>query len=316
MSYEPIFDELPDTRFALNTGSGKLPAVGFGTFFDDPAATIDAVTQALQSGFRAIDCAERFGNEASVGAAVHAFLQTGKARREDLFITSKLWNNNHHPQRVLPAFEASRQRLGLDYLDCYLIHTPFAFQAGDELHPRDAFAHILYDSGVTLIDTWRAMERLVDKGLCKSIGLSNVSLQALQDVVAVARIKPALVQVEAHPYLPEWELLQFCQQHGIVFQAYAPLGHGLEPSVLNEPVLNQMARRLQKTPAQIALAWAVQRGTAFVTQSTTLSHIQQNIDISTLPHRAMHEIRQDITHRVRFNSVNETGVHLFSSAPR
>jgi diketogulonate reductase-like aldo/keto reductase len=316
MSYEPIFDELPDTRFALNNGSGKLPAVGFGTLFDEPEATTATVTQALESGFRSFDCAERFGNEEQVGIALQAFLETGKAQREDLFITSKLWNNNHHPQRVLPAFEASRQRLGLEYLDCYLIHTPFAFKAGDDLHPRDAFAHILYDSGVTLVDTWRAMERLVDKGLCKSIGLSNVNLQALQEVVAVARIKPAVVHVESHPYLPEWELLEFCQQHGIVFQAYAPLGHGLEPSIQKDPVLTQMARRLQKTSAQVVLAWAIQRGTAFVTQSTNLSHIQQNIDIATLPHRAMHEIRQDITDRVRFNSVNETGVHLFMSPTR
>lgn len=316
MSYEPIFDELADTRFTLNNGAGKLPAVGFGTLFEDPGVTTEAVTHALQSGFRHFDCAERSRNEAQVGVALQAFMDAGKARREDLFISSKLWNNNHHPDRVLPAFEASRQRLGLDYLDCYLIHTPFAFQAGDDQAPRDVFGHILYDSGVTLVDTWRAMERLVDKGRCKSIGLSNIDLHALQEIIAVARIKPAVVQVEAHPYLPEWALLEFCQQHGIILQAFAPLGHGMEPNVLKEPVLTQMARRLQKTPAQVALAWAVQRGTAFLTTSATLGHIQQNIDISTLPHRAMHEIRQDITTRVRFNSVAETGVHLFSSPTR
>ncbi|MCW8278119.1 aldo/keto reductase [Pseudomonas sp. PCH199] len=316
MSYEPFFDELADTRFALNNGSGTMPAVGFGTLFEDPGVTTEAVSHALLSGFRHFDCAERFRNEEQVGVALQAFMEAGKARREDLFITSKLWNNNHHPERVLPAFEASRQRLGVDYLDCYLIHTPFAFQAGDDQDPRDVFGHILYDSGVTLIDTWRAMERLVDKGRCKSIGLSNINLQALQEVVAVARIKPAVVQVEAHPYLPEWELLEFCQQHGIILQAFSPLGHGLEPSVLKDSVLTQMARRLQKTPAQVALAWAVQRGTAFLTTSASLSHIQQNTDISTLPHRAMHEIRQDITTRVRFNSVAETGVHLFMSPTR
>ncbi|VVP92583.1 Aldo/keto reductase [Pseudomonas fluorescens] len=316
MSYEPIFDELADTRFALNNDAGKMPAVGFGTLFEDPGVTSEAVTHALQSGFRHFDCAERFRNEEQVGVALRAFMDAGKARREDLFITSKLWNNNHHPERVLPAFEASRQRLGVDYLDCYLIQTPFAFQAGDDQYPMDAFGQVIYDSGVTLVDTWRAMERLVDKGRCKSIGLSNISLHALQEIVAVARIKPAVVQVESHPYLPEWELLEFCQQHGIILQAYAPLGHGMEPNVQKDPVLTQMARRLQKTPAQVALAWAVQRGTAFLTTSATLGHIQQNIDISTLPHRAMHEIRQDITTRVRFNSVAETGVHLFLSPTR
>jgi len=313
MSYEPIFDELADTRFALNNGSGSLPAVGFGTLFDNPAISAEVVSHALQSGYRHFDCAERFGNEALVGDALKAFMDTGKARREDLFISSKLWNNNHHPERVLPAFEASCQRLQVDYLDCYLIHTPFAFRAGDEQYPMDAFGHVQYDAGVTLIDTWRAMERLVDKGRCRSIGLSNITLPALQELLAVARIKPAVVQVEAHPYLPQWELLEFCQQHGIVLQAYAPLGHGLEPAIAKDPVLSQMARRLQKTPAQVALAWAVQRATAFVTHSTSLGHIQQNIDISTLPHRAMHEIRQDITTRIRYNSVVENGVHLFMS---
>lgn len=313
MSYEPIFDELANTRFALSNGSGQLPAVGFGTLFENPGVTSEAVTHALQSGFRHFDCAERFGNEEQVGVALHAFIEAGKARREDLFITTKLWNNNHRPERVKPAFDASCQRLQVDYIDCYLIQTPFAFKAGDDQYPMDAFGQIIYDADVTLIETWRALEQLVDSGRCKSIGLSNISLESLKAIVAVARIQPAVVQVESHPYLPQWELLEFCQQHGIVFQAYAPLGHGMEPNLQKDPVLNQMARRLQKTPAQVALAWAVQRGTAFLTSTATLGHIQQDIDISTLPHRAMHEIRQDITHRVRFNSVAETGVHLFLS---
>jgi diketogulonate reductase-like aldo/keto reductase len=316
MSYEPFFDELANSRFALNNGSGTLPAAGFGTLFEDPGVTFDAVTHALESSFRHFDCAERYRNEDVVGAALQAFIDAGQARREDLFITSKLWNNNHRPERVLPAFEASLQRLKVDYLDCYMIHTPFAFQAGDDQYPMDAFGQIIYDAGVTLIETWRSLEQLVDSGRCKSIGLSNISLEALKEVVAVAQIKPAVVQVESHPYWPQWELLEFCQQHGIVLQAYAPLGHGLEPNVQKDPVLTQMARRLQKNPAQVALAWAVQRGTAFLTSSATRGHIQQNIDISTLPHRAMHEIRQDITTRVRFNSVAETGVHLFLSPTR
>jgi diketogulonate reductase-like aldo/keto reductase len=243
--------------------------------------------------------------------ALQAFMDAGKARREDLFITTKLWNTNHRPERVVPAFEASCRRLQVDYIDCYLIHTPFAFQAGDDQDPRDVFGHVLYDSGVTLIDTWRALESLVDEGRCKSIGLSDITLEALKEIVAVARIKPAVVQVESHPYLPEWELLEFCQQHGIIVLAFAPLGHGMEPNVLEEPVITGIAQRLQKTPAQVALAWAVQRGVAFLTTSATLSHIQENRDISTLPHRAMHEIRQDITTRVRFNSVVETGVPGF-----
>jgi diketogulonate reductase-like aldo/keto reductase len=129
--------------------------------------------------------------------------------------------------------------------------------------------------------------------------------------VAVARIKPAVVQVESHPYLPEWELLEYCQQHGIIVLAFAPLGHGMEPNVLEDSVITGIAKRIQKTPAQVALAWSVQRGVAFLTTSATPSHIQENIDISTLPHRAMLEIKEEITTRVRFNSVVETGVPGF-----
>jgi diketogulonate reductase-like aldo/keto reductase len=162
-----------------------------------------------------------------------------------------------------------------------------------------------------LIDTWRALEDLVDQGRARSIGLSDITLAALQALVAVARIKPAVVQVESHPYLPEWELLEFCREHGIVVLAFAPLGHGMQPNVLEDPVISQIARRLQKTPAQVALAWSVQRGVAFLTTSANPGHMRENIDLSTLPLRAMAEIREDITTRIRFNSVVETGVPGF-----
>ncbi|PMU23040.1 MULTISPECIES: aldo/keto reductase [unclassified Pseudomonas] len=310
MSY---YDALRDTRFPLQHGSGAMPAVGFGTLFRDLTATTQAVTQALEAGFRHFDCAERYGNEAQVGAAIHDAVAAGKVRREDLFITTKLWNNNHRPERVVPAFEASCRRLQVEVIDCYMIHTPFAFLPGDELHPRDAFGHVLYDSGVTLIETWRVLERLVDEGRCKSIGVSDISLETLRELVAVARIKPAVVQVESHPYLPEWELLEFCRQHGIVVLAFAPLGHGMRPRVLDEPVITGIARRVQKTPAQVALAWSVQRGVAFLTSSVTPARIREDADISTLPQVAMREIEQDITTRVRFNPVMDTGVLGFIS---
>ncbi|AUO22341.1 aldo/keto reductase [Pseudomonas sp. NC02] len=310
MSY---YDALRDTRFPLQHGSGAMPAVGFGTLFRDLTATTQAVTQALEAGFRHFDCAERYGNEAQVGAAIHDAVAAGKVRREDLFITAKLWNNNHRPERVVPAFEASCRRLQVEVIDCYMIHTPFAFLPGDELHPRDAFGHVLYDSGVTLIETWRVLERLVDEGRCKSIGVSDISLETLRELVAVARIKPAVVQVESHPYLPEWELLEFCRQHGIVVLAFAPLGHGMRPRVLDEPVITGIARRVRKTPAQVALAWSVQRGVAFLTSSVTPARIREDADISTLPQVAMREIEQDITTRVRFNPVMDTGVLGFIS---
>jgi diketogulonate reductase-like aldo/keto reductase len=309
--YESFYDDLRDTKFPLNNGSSAMPAVGFGTLFRDLSVTTQAVKAALEAGFRHFDCAERYRNEEQIGVAFKEVLDEGQIRREDLFITTKLWNTNHRPERVLPAFEASCRRLQVDYIDCYLIHTPFAFQPGDNQDPRDEEGHVIYDNGVTLIETWRALERLVDEGRCGAIGLSDITLEKLREIVAVARIKPAVVQVESHPYLPEWELLEYCKQHGIIVLAFAPLGHGMQPNVLEDPVITQIATRVQKTPAQVALAWSVQRGVAFLTTSATPSHIQENIDISTLPQRAMAEIQQDITTRIRFNSVVETGVPGF-----
>ena len=164
---------------------------------------------------------------------------------------------------------------------------------------------------MTLVETWGALERLVDDGQCKSIGLSDITLEKLREIVAAARIKPAMIQVESHPYLPQWDLLDFCREHGIVFQAGAPLGHALPPRIVEDPVITTIPQRLHKTPAQVALAWAVQRGTAFLTTSTAPGHIQENFDISTLPEDAMQEIQDGITTNVRFNPVVGTGVPGF-----
>jgi diketogulonate reductase-like aldo/keto reductase len=164
---------------------------------------------------------------------------------------------------------------------------------------------------VTLVETWQALERLVDEGRCKAIGLSNVNLAKLQEIVEAARIKPAVVEVESHPYLPERDLLEYCQLHGIVLLAFAALGHGMEPRLLDNPVIVAVARRVRKTPAQVVLAWAVQRGTAFLTTSVTPDRIQENFELSTLPEDAMREIRDGVTTSVRFNAVVETGVPGF-----
>ena len=304
-------DTLRYTRIALNHGSGAMPAVGFGTLIPDPVVTKQATQTALEVGFRHFDCAERYRNEEAVGDAMQAAFKAGTVRRDDVFVTTKLWNTNHRPDRVKPAFDASRRRLQIDTVDCYLIHTPFAFKPGAEQDPRDDRGQVIYDPGVTLVDTWRALESLVDDGHCKAIGLSDVTLEKLQEIVAAARIKPAVVQVESHPYLPEWDLLDFCREQGIVLLAFAALGHSLDPNLLADPVITSIAKLVGKTPAQVALAWAVQRGTAFLTTSKTPSRIQENFEISSLPEDAMREIRDGIATSVRFNTVVHTGVPGF-----
>jgi alcohol dehydrogenase (NADP+) len=297
-------------RILLKHGAGQMPALGFGTLIPDPAVTITATRDALAAGFRHFDCAERYGNEREVGKALQAGLAEGRIAREDIFVTTKLWNSNHRPERVEPAFKASLDRLGLKYLDLYLIHTPFAFQPGDVQDPRDQNGNVLYDRGVTLLDTWRAMESLVDRGRCRAIGLSDITLNGLLPIYESARIKPAVVQVEAHPYLPETELLRFCQEKGIVFLAFAPLGHGMRPGPLEDSVISAIAARVGKTPAQVLLAWAVQRGTALLTTPRTAARARENFDICRLPEDALDEINR-IQTRQRLNQVVKTGIPGF-----
>ncbi len=294
------------TRMPLNNGGGHMPALGFGTLIPDAAVTKTATRDALETGFRHFDCAERYRNEREVGEALQLGLAAAGIAREDIFVTTKLWNTNHRPERVKPAFEASLDRLRLDYLDLYLIHTPFAFQPGDEQDPRDQDGNVLYDNDVALLDTWRAMERLVDDGRCRAIGLSDIGLNELLPLYESARVKPAVVQVEAHPYLPETELLEFCKDKGILFLAFAPLGHGMKPGLLEDPVISAVAARIGKTPAQVLLAWAIQRGTAVLTTPKTAARARENFDISTLPEDALNEINR-IQTRQRLNNVVNTG---------
>ena len=298
------------TRIPLHHGAGQMPALGFGTLIPDADVTIRATRDALEAGFRHFDCAERYRNEREVGQALQAGLAAGGIAREDIFVTTKLWNSNHRPERVEPAFEGSLDRLGLDYLDLYLIHTPFAFQPGDEQDPRDQNGDVIYDRGVTLLDTWKAMESLVDRGRCRAIGLSDISLNELLPIYESARVKPAAVQVESHPYLPEAELLEFCKEKGIVLLAFAPLGHGMRPGLLEDPVILAVAARVGKTPAQVLLAWAVQRGTALLTTPKTATRARENFDISALPEDAFNEINR-IQTRQRLNPVVKTGVPGF-----
>ena len=312
-NFENNSQQAADLRLAkipLTHGPGAIPALGFGTLIPDPTETRVATTHALKTGFRHLDCAERYRNEREVGEALHAELATGKITREEVFITTKLWNTNHRPERVEPAFDASCQRLGINYVDLYLIHTPFAFQPGDNYDPRDQNGNIIYDDKLTLLETWRAMESLAGQDKCRAIGLSDVLLETLVPLYEAARIKPAVVQVESHPYLPQSELLEFCKQKGIVLLAFAPLGHGMRPGPLEDPVVLAIANRSSLTPAQVLLAWAIQRGTALLTTSKTPERIRENYNVVRIPKESVEAINR-IQTRSRLNSVVQTGVPGF-----
>ena len=302
--------DLRHTRIPLNHGAGSIPALGFGTLIPDPAETRRATRDAVEAGFRHFDCAERYRNEREVGEGLRAGMAAAAIVRQDLFITTKLWNSNHRPERVRPAFEASLDRLGLDYLDLYLIHTPFAFKPGDDQDPRDKNGDVIYDGGVTLAETWHALEELVEHGKCRAIGLSDFGVKELLPVFESARIKPSVLQVESHPYLPQTELLRVCNEKGVVLLAFAPLGHGMKPGLLQDPVVVAAARRINQTPAQVLLAWAVQRGTAVITTPRTPDHARENFNTSSLPEDAFEEINR-IETRQRLNMVVNTGVPGF-----
>jgi diketogulonate reductase-like aldo/keto reductase len=308
-------ENLSQHKFALNNGSGEIPALGFGTSLSDNTKTHGAVRTAVEVGFRHLDAAERYRNEAQVGTALKELFANKTVRREDLFVTTKLWNNNHRPERVRPALQASLNRLGLDAVDLYLVHTPFAFQPGDDQDPRHPHGAVIYDDGVTLEETWAAMEALVDDGLSRAIGLSDIDAERTRDIIDTARIKPAVVEVESHPYHPQWELHELCKTHGIILLAFASLGHALEPRLLDDPLIVSIAQRVEKTPAQVLLAWGIQRGTAVLTGSVTPSRISENFDVTALPDDEVREISERLETRIRFNSVADGGEPGFAEVP-
>src|SRR5271156_4655398 len=309
-------ENLTQRRFTLNDGSGEIPALGFGTSLSDRSKTRNAVKTAVEVGVRHLDAAERYRNEAEVGAALKELFADGTVRREDLFVTTKLWNNTHRPERVKPALQASLDRLGLDAVDLYLVHTPFAFKPGDDQDPRHPDGTVIYDDGVTLEETWAAMENLVDEGLAGAIGLSDIDVERTRRIVNTARIKPAVVEVESHPYHPQWELHEYGKSEGIILLAFASLGHALEPRLLDDPLVVSIARRHGKTPAQVLLAWGIQRGSAVLTASVPPSRISENFDVTALPEEAVQEISERLESRCRFNSVVDGGEPGFTEVPQ
>lgn len=266
-----------------------MPALGLGTWKAQKGEAAAAVKSALNIGYRHIDCAPIYKNEKEIGPVLASAIRHDSIRRDELWVTSKLWNNAHAPRHVRPALERTLQDLQLDYLDLFLIHWPVSFRQDIEF-PRSA-EEFLQPGEVPLADTWGAMEKMVQKGLCRSIGVCNFNLQRLQKLSELARIPPAVNQIELHPYLQQHEMIEFCRKSNILVTAYSPLGSPDRPTALkkeNEPSLmthetiKELAEKKQKSPAQILLAWALARQTAVIPKSVSEVRLRENFEAQNL----------------------------------
>ncbi|XP_046599870.1 aldo-keto reductase family 1 member B1 isoform X2 [Neodiprion lecontei] len=244
-----------------------------------------AVKDAIDIGYRHIDGAFIYRNEAEVGEAVQAKIKEGVIKRQDIFLTSKLWNTFHRPEAVEPAIRTTLKNLGVDYVDLYLIHWPIPYKEGKELQPTGVNGEILF-SDYDYVDTWKAMEKLYEKGLAKNIGVSNFNEEQLERVLKEGKIKPVTNQVECHPYLTQIKLSEYCKSKGITITAYCPLGcpdrpwgKPEDPKLLDDLKITSIAKKYKKSPAQVVLRYQVQRGHIVIPKSVNKSRIQENFNI-------------------------------------
>ncbi|QEG23763.1 aldo/keto reductase [Mariniblastus fucicola] len=277
-------------------GNSQMPLVGLGNWKIEKDVAADVVQKAIEIGYRHFDCACDYGNESEVGDGLHAAISNGSVQREDLWITSKLWNSYHAAEHVRPAIEKTLADLKQDYLDLYLIHFPIAtkFVPFEERYPPewffdpDAAEPKLEPVNVPIRETWEAMEELKRSGLVKNIGVCNFGCSLIRDLLSYASIRPAFLQVELHPMLTQEKLLRYCRQESIEVTAFSPLGGesyyslGIadrSESTLENPIVKDIAAAYSKTPAQVHLRWGIQRGTAVVPKTSQPERLVENLDV-------------------------------------
>jgi len=277
-------------------GGAHLPSVGLGFWKIANSDAAEMVYQAVRAGYRHLDCACDYGNEREVGEGLQRSFNEKICSRDQLWITSKLWNTYHHPKHVRPALERTLKDLQVDHLDLYLIHFPITLKYVpiEERYPPGWF----YDQkaarpkmeadSVPIAETWGAMEEIYNAGLVRHIGVSNFGCSLIRDLLSTAAVRPTLLQVESHPYLTQEKLLRYCQQEQIAFTAFSPLGAGsyiplgmateLE-SVLSQPAVCELAEKHGKSAAQVVLRWGVQRGTAVIPKTSRVERLSENLAI-------------------------------------
>lgn len=281
-------------RFIPIFGSDAMPAVGLGTWKIPNAQASEVVSEAIRLGYRHLDCACDYGNEQEVGAGLAKALADGVCKREEVWVTSKLWNTYHDPRHVRRACERSLKDLRLEVLDLYLVHFPIALDyVPFELryppgwfHDPAAVNPAMKPVRIPIAETWGAMEALVRSGLVRRIGVSNFGTSLLRDLLAYAKIRPAVLQIELHPFLTQEKLLRFCREESIAVTAFSPLGApsyyslGMarpDESILDLPAVRGAAFRHGRTPAQVLLRWGVQRGTSVIPKTSTPARLAENL---------------------------------------
>jgi len=268
----------------LNTGH-DFPILGLGTWKSSPGVVQQTVEDAIDVGYRHIDCALAYLNETEVGTAIQNKIKEGVVKREDLFLTSKLWNTFHSKDLVLVGLKKTLEALKVSYLDLYLVHWPFGYQEGGALFPKNDKDEIIL-SDVDFVETWKAMEECVNLGLVKSIGVSNFNSQQIDRILGMCTVKPAVNQVECHPHLNQKKLAEFCKAKGIVVTAYSPLGSPdrpwvkpEDPKLLDDPKLVDMGKKYGRSPAQVVIRWLIQRDIVVIPKTVRKERLIENANV-------------------------------------